>query len=235
MVTIVVAAHDRPEPLRRSVPRHLALPERPEVIVVDNASREPCAHPHVRVIRLERNLGGAGRNVGVRAARTPYVAFSDDDSWWRPGALAHAVAVLEAVVVRRSAFLDAGGFSERFAVGGEEEPLGWDLVAAGWQLSSLPEVVAGHHPPSSLDGRPGRRALTVRNGLWTAWLRRPVHVAARQSAVALAGASRDRATARGVRQAVAGMPWVLRERRPNPPAVEAMTRMLERPSGGGAG
>src|SRR4051812_8523983 len=96
MITIVVAAHDRPGSLRDSVPRHLALPERPEVIVVDNASREPFTDPRVHVIRLERNLGAAGRNVGVEAARTPYVAFSDDDSWWHPGALARAVAALEA-------------------------------------------------------------------------------------------------------------------------------------------
>ena len=32
----------------------------------------------------------------MRRARTPYVALSDDDSWWEPGALARAVTVLDA-------------------------------------------------------------------------------------------------------------------------------------------
>jgi hypothetical protein len=43
-----------------------------------------------------------------------------------------------AVVLRRSAVLGVGGFSERFGIGGEEELLGWDLARAlgglGWGL-----------------------------------------------------------------------------------------------------
>lgn len=31
----------------------------------------------------------------MRRARTPYVAFSDDDSWWAPGALTRAVSLLD--------------------------------------------------------------------------------------------------------------------------------------------
>ena len=53
-------------------------------------------HPWARVIRLDRNLGGGARNIGVEAAGTPYVAFNDDDSWWAPGALAGAADVLDA-------------------------------------------------------------------------------------------------------------------------------------------
>ena len=45
---------------------------------------------------LARNVGAAVRNAGVRRARTPYVAFSDDDSWWQPGALRRAAAALDA-------------------------------------------------------------------------------------------------------------------------------------------
>lgn len=277
-VTVVVATHDRRPQLQDSVPRHLALPERPAVIVVDNASTDggPRGLP-VEVIRLDRNLGAAGRNVGAEAARTPYVALTDDDAWWSPGALARAADLLDehprlavvqakvlvgpgerldptcaamarsplpahdgqpghpllsfvacAAVVRRSAFLEAGGFSERFAVGGEEELLGWDLVAAGHWLSYVPEIVAHHHPPAVPGGRPERRAVTVRNTLWTSWLRRPVAVAARHSVGALAKAVRDPATARGVGRALAGLPWVLRDRRVSPPRVEAMLRALER-------
>ena len=38
---------------------------------------------------------GAARNVGVRAARTPYVAFIDDDDTWKPNLLADQLAYLE--------------------------------------------------------------------------------------------------------------------------------------------
>jgi GT2 family glycosyltransferase len=276
-VTIVVATRDRGDELRNSVPRHLALPERPRVIVVDNASRGGAPElPGVEVIRCERNLGAAGRNVGVRAARTPYVAFSDDDSWWEPGALERAVALLDAhprlalvqarilvgpenrldstcaamehspvnagegqpgvpllsfvacaAVVRRSAFLAVGGFLPRFAVGGEEELVGWDLAAAGSQLSYVPEVVAHHHPPPQSRDRPGRREVTVRNALWTAWLRRPAHVAARRTASVLAQARKDPTAARGLARAAAGLPWVIRARRVTPPHVESGLRRLD--------
>jgi GT2 family glycosyltransferase len=52
--------------------------------------------PEVTVIRLGDNAGAAARTVGVRALGTPYVAFSDDDSWWAPGALSRAADLLDA-------------------------------------------------------------------------------------------------------------------------------------------
>ena len=54
------------------------------------------ASPQVRVIRAGRNLGGAARNLGVRALDTEFVAFSDDDSWWAPGAFPKALALMRA-------------------------------------------------------------------------------------------------------------------------------------------
>ena len=66
-------------------PEHLSvLPECPGIVVVDNGSRDGTAavvrraFPHVDLITLRRNLGACARNVGVRRARTPYVALSDD-------------------------------------------------------------------------------------------------------------------------------------------------------------
>ena len=66
-VTVVVATHDRLERLRESLPRHEA-----PVLVVDNASTDGTADAlGARVIALDRNRGGAGRNVGVtRRAHT---------------------------------------------------------------------------------------------------------------------------------------------------------------------
>jgi GT2 family glycosyltransferase len=272
-VTVVIASRDRQAQLDATLPRHRALGA--PVIVVDDASAMPLDVP-AEVVRLERSRGGAARNAGVEAARTPYVALTDDDGWWEPGALARAAALLDthprlavvqahvlvgparrddptcvamaatpltpdhdqpghpilsfiacAVVVRREAFLACGGFSARLGVGGEEELLGWDLLTAGWQLSYVPEVVAHHDPPPAPGGRPARRVAQLRNALWSAWLRRPAGAAARASAAALARAPLDRTTLRAAREAAAGAPWVLRERRVSPPRVEAMRRRLE--------
>jgi GT2 family glycosyltransferase len=100
-VTVVVVTRDRRASLLRTLDRLRALPERPPVIVVDNGSADGTAaelrerRPEVRLIRLAANLGSAGRTAGVLAARTPYVAFSDDDSWWEPGALRRAAELLD--------------------------------------------------------------------------------------------------------------------------------------------
>ena len=48
------------------------------------------------LIALRRNRGAWALNLGVLRARTPLIALADDDSWWAPGALAAAAAVLAA-------------------------------------------------------------------------------------------------------------------------------------------
>jgi GT2 family glycosyltransferase len=98
---VVVITRDRRDSVMHTVARLLALPLPPPVIVVDNASSDGTAaalrraYPEIDVVRVDDNLGAAARTVGVRLARTPYAAFSDDDSWWEPDALAEAAAVLD--------------------------------------------------------------------------------------------------------------------------------------------
>jgi GT2 family glycosyltransferase len=95
-VTTVVATRDRWPDLQQSLPRH----EGP-VILVDNGSADGTpdrvreAFPQVRVMEVGRNLGAVARNLGVAEAETPYVAFADDDSWWAPGALQRAAAIMD--------------------------------------------------------------------------------------------------------------------------------------------
>jgi GT2 family glycosyltransferase len=101
-VTVVIATRDRRRELLRTLARLEDLPERPVVVVVDNGSRDgtgaavEAGHPDVRLVPLGRNRGAEARNIGVHLAATPYVAFSDDDSWWEPGALTRAADVFDA-------------------------------------------------------------------------------------------------------------------------------------------
>jgi Glycosyl transferase family 2 len=46
--------------------------------------------PEVELVTLARSEGLVARDHGVRRASTPYVAFSDDDSWWARAALERA-------------------------------------------------------------------------------------------------------------------------------------------------
>jgi GT2 family glycosyltransferase len=128
-------------------------------------------------------------------------------------------------IVRRRAYLAAGGFEPRFGFGGEEQLLALDLSAAGWELAYVETIVAHHHPWPDKAGRQGRRSRELRNLIWTAWLRRPPGVALAESA-ALATAAVGEGRARSVLEAARGLPWVLRSRRRLPEEVERAARLL---------
>ncbi|POX46452.1 glycosyltransferase [Streptomyces sp. Ru72] len=273
---------DRRDSVLRTLDQLADLPERPPVIVVDNGSSDATVdavrdHPlGARVLVAGRNTGALGRNLAVRHAVTPYVAFSDDDSWWAPGALDTAADVLDdhprlgllaartlvgpqaaedplnavlarsplppdpdlpgrpvlgflacAAVVRRRAFLEAGGYHRVLFFGGEETLLAYDLAARGWGVSYVPSVTAHHHPDPG--GRPGRSAVQRRNALLTAWLRRPVTVALGHTARLAAAAARgERDAAAALRGAIARLPAALRDREPLPARIEHAVRLLER-------
>jgi GT2 family glycosyltransferase len=100
-VTVVVATRNRITGLTRTLGRLADLPDPPQVLVVDNGSTDGTpeqvsrSFPRVRVLALSRNEGATARNRGVAAARTPYVAFADDDSWWAADALPRAGALFD--------------------------------------------------------------------------------------------------------------------------------------------
>lgn len=94
-MSFVIASRNRAPELVAVVQRLLDTTPCP-IIVVDNGSDDDSpamvgriaarSEGRVVVIGLSSNLGAVGRNVGVAACRTPYVAFCDDDSWWEPEA-----------------------------------------------------------------------------------------------------------------------------------------------------
>ncbi|BCL26657.1 glycosyltransferase family 2 protein [Streptomyces aurantiacus] len=279
--TVAVITRDRPESALRTLDRLAALPERPPVVVVDNGSDDAVTaalrgHPvRAEVLSPPGNTGALGRNLAVRHASTPYVAFSDDDSWWRPGALSRAADLLDthprlgllaarslvgpeeaedplnalladsplptaadlpgrsvlgflgcACVVRRRAYLDAGGYHPLLFFGAEETLLAYDLAAAGWGVAYEPSVVAHHHPDPG--GRPGRSVRLRRNALLTAWLRRPVNVALRHTGrLAASAVSGEAGAMTALREALVRAPEALRRRRRLPPRVERDVRLLE--------
>jgi GT2 family glycosyltransferase len=96
-VTCVVASRNRRADLLASLPRHEA-----PVVLVDNASTDDtveavkAAHPEVSVLALPENAGALARTFGAAQADTPFLAFADDDSWWAPGDLARAAAIMRA-------------------------------------------------------------------------------------------------------------------------------------------
>jgi GT2 family glycosyltransferase len=234
-----------------------------------------AAFPAADVVELPDNLGVAARNTGVARAKTRYVAFSDDDSWWAPGALSLASDILDSAprlgllaaqilvsseqsidpvcqvmaqsplpcdaelpgrpvlgfvacgaVVRRSAFLRAGGFVELLFLFGEEEVLALDLAQEGWSAAYVEDVIAHHHPSERRDGT-RRRELETRNAVLSAWLRRPVRVALARSARAVAASRSDTACRRGLGQALRLLPAALARRRLLDPELERRLRQLE--------
>lgn len=91
--TVVIATRNRADELMTTLSELYGPRPRVPVIVVDNASDDDTVSrvghrfPAVTVVSLRRNHGAGARNIGAAHARTPYVAFSDDDSWWDGGAL----------------------------------------------------------------------------------------------------------------------------------------------------
>jgi len=103
-ISIVVLTYNRCEEVCATLKRLLAvsaafggLP----IIVVDNASTDGTAQriahefPQVELVRTVANVGAAGRNLGVQRVHTPYVAFSDDDTFWSRTALEEAAGILD--------------------------------------------------------------------------------------------------------------------------------------------
>ncbi len=133
-IGVSLLTHNRRQEVLHSLRQLTALAERPCIALVDNASTDGTAaaveaeFPEVEIIRSDRNLGAAGRNLGLRRLQTPYVAMCDDDTWWDAGGLARAADLFDAHP--RLALITA-----RVLVGPEEEI---DPTCLTMQRSPLP-------------------------------------------------------------------------------------------------
>ncbi|WKB51182.1 glycosyltransferase family 2 protein [Eleftheria terrae] len=129
------------------------------------------------------------------------------------------------VAMRSDAFRAVGGYQPRLFLGGEERLLGLDLASRGWQMSYAADVVCHHHPSPQRD-TPGRRRLLARNALWIAWLRLPWSSLLHETRRVAREAAAAGLLFTVLRDAVRGLPWILRERRVLPAEVEAQRRRV---------
>ncbi|MDT7578676.1 MAG: hypothetical protein QOH17_5009, partial [Pseudonocardiales bacterium] len=258
-LTIVLLTYNCAARVTATVERLLELDV--AIVAVDNASSDGTADvlstfSELDVIRLPRNIGAAGRNAGAERARTPYVAFCDDDGWWERDGLQTACRLFDAhpqlglinarilvrdeqrldpisaemaespvpdrdnlpgsvllsfmggaAVVRLAAYWAAGGYDERFFMGGEEETLAFPLAKLGWQMRYVPAAVMHHYP--SLANATTLRAFGMRNTLVNAWLHRPWRSAVRWTAFTLADTPKNRDWVRGVALTLRAVGWIL--------------------------
>lgn len=280
-ISLVIIARNRARSLEKSLQHLTSLREPVPIIVVDNNSEDDTVqivskqYPTVELIQLAKNYGPVGRNIGVEHAKTPYVAFADDDSWWEDGALKAAAAYFEqypglglvqgkivlhgkklepacqlmdesplttphdfpgkyilgfvacGAMVRKDAFLSAGGFHHQFGVGGEEELIALDMAEKGWVLAYFKEILA-FHDPSPIRDITRRKQMAVRNHLWSVWLRRSLSSIGSETTPLLKKAVTDRDVRKGVIEACAGLPWVLKERKPLSSELEREVLKLSR-------
>ncbi len=180
-------------------------------------------HPQLALIAA-RVLVGEAEVLDPTCAAMAASPLPRDDRLPGPSVLGFLAC---GAVVRRSAYLQVGGFEPRFGVGGEEELLAIDLASAGWGLSYCDDIVAHHHPKAS-GPRSGRRRIEVRNALWTTWLRRPFSATMARTVQTISRGAGDRQTWLGLRDALRHLPWVVRRRRRVPPDVETALKALSR-------
>jgi GT2 family glycosyltransferase len=135
---VVIITRNRRKELPHCLERMTSVPERPQILVVDNGSTDGtsaavAAHfPAVTLLRSPHNLGAIGRNHAVWRLHTTYVAFCDDDTWWEPGALRDAADVLDAhdslASVTGRIVVEPGGHDDPIV----QELSGSPVSAPGW-------------------------------------------------------------------------------------------------------
>ncbi|CAN5256148.1 glycosyltransferase family 2 protein [soil metagenome] len=178
-------------------------------------------HPGVAVLCARVLIGPEEREDPTSAA----MAYSPLPAGNMPGP-SQLDFLACAAVVRRKAFLEAGGYEAKFFIGGEESLLTLDLVARGWSLAYVPHLIVHQYPSPRRDSEQRRKYL-VRNALWLAWMRLPLPLAARQTWKTLRCAYRCRLLTAGLLSALRGLPWAIRQRNVIPTEIAYWYRKLQ--------
>lgn len=188
---------------------------------LDRAVERLHAHPDVAILNGRVLVGdGDKTDPACEAMR----ACADDTSL--PG-VPIVYFMAGASIARTSAFLAAGGYHHRYFIGAEESLLSLDLAAQGWRLWYCDDLLIRHRPsPVNRDAK-ARTRLVVRNRLWTVLLRCSVPTALAVVARYVRMAPRDPIAREALREAFAALPWIVRERRTIPRALEQRVRALE--------
>lgn len=152
----------------------------------DSYPLEGAVEALVEVLRRNPTVAAAGglvRNVGDAGTVLLDTQMGTFDWWFRAGARGEAPAdgfptfffPEGASLLRRSAFLEVGGFYEPFFFGNEAHELSTRLIGAGWDVRYVPSAPFDH-----LKLPAGRAAphdvlrMRIRNQLWYFWLRYPL-------------------------------------------------------------
>jgi GT2 family glycosyltransferase len=129
-----------------------------------------------------------------------------------------------AMMIDRALFLKLGGFDERFFCYCEDVDLGYRLRLSGERVVLAPDAVVLHEGSVSTGGRRSDFSIYhgARNRLWLFvkdtppllfWLTLPAHLAATAAMALRAAGRRDSgALLRGLKDAIAGLPDVWRQR-----------------------
>jgi glycosyltransferase involved in cell wall biosynthesis len=152
-VTVVIPTRNRRALLERSLASVLGqLEVSLEVVVIDDGS-DDSTHAFLAGlddprVRFKRNEAATGvteaRNAGIELARTPWIAFLDDDDLWAPRRLAAQLGAMAATGECRWAMTGAVVANARLEIiGAQRPPREGELPAAILRYNCVPGGASG--------------------------------------------------------------------------------------------
>jgi glycosyltransferase involved in cell wall biosynthesis len=144
-VTVVIAAYNVARFIRETIESALAQSLRNiEVIVIDDGSTDNTqailrsfSDDRLILLRQENRGVSAARNVGLAAARAPYIFFLDADDILTPGALCRMVGALDEMPEHVACFGHHIKISEDGSELSTRSYLSWKLLPAEHTLRNL--------------------------------------------------------------------------------------------------
>ena len=185
LVSAVIPTYNRAELLSRALTSIARQDYRPlEVVVVDDGSEDDTAGVLERSGRvleqsgiplvsraLRANSGsGAARNVGLRLASGPLIAFLDSDDLWRPSFLSTVVPLLDRHPASGLVFCGSVAIDEHDAVVGARDPRLPVEPSEGYLRRPFEQLI--QHMPFVPSGVVVRRTVFDQVGMFDETLRR---------------------------------------------------------------